>query len=56
MLNIKSKRSQNVAKKMHELAQITDLKVKIIIYDAKKNVMQEFNTANNFAIDEIIEH
>ena len=56
LLNKKSKRKQNVIKKVHELARVADLKVTVIIYDPKSNVMQEFNTANDFNIDNIIEH
>ena len=35
-------------KKAHELAQVAQLKVVVIIYDESNNVMQEFNTSDEF--------
>ena len=56
MLNIKSKRKQNFIKKAHELAQVANLKVAVIIYDAATNSMQEFNSCEDFTVENIMEH
>ena len=55
-MNIKSKRKQNFIKKAHELAQVANLKVAVVIYDAVSNAMQEFNSSEDFTIEYIMEH
>lgn len=56
LLNIKSKRKQNFIKKAHELSQVANLKVAVVIYDAATNAMQEFNSSEDFTVENIIEH
>ena len=52
--NIKSKRKFHIVKKVDELAEITDLKILIFMFDPKQNVLQEFKTSTDFTIDHII--
>ena len=39
VLNIKSKRKQNLVKKAHELAQLANLQITIVIYDKEHNAL-----------------
>ena len=48
ILNMKSKRKQNLVKKAHELARLAKLQITIIIFDKDHNCLQEFNTDQQF--------
>ena len=44
ILNMKSKRKQNLVKKAHELARIADLDILLVVFDKDHQSMQEFRT------------
>ena len=54
--NLRSKRKKNLIKKAHELAMLGNMKVTVVIYDPKWNIMQEFNSSEDHTLNDIIEH
>ena len=41
---------------MHELSKLAGLKIALVIYDSDHNIMQEFNTSNDFTVEAIYHH
>lgn len=56
ILNLKSKRKKNLVKKAQELALLGNLQITVVIADIKKNIVQEFNSHDDFTVEYIARH
>ena len=48
---MKSKRKQNIVKKVHELARLANLKISLVFFDPAHNTLQEMHTAPDFDVE-----
>ena len=46
----------NLIKKAQELARLAKVLVTVVVYDPMYNVLQEFNSASDFTLSNIMEH
>ena len=52
LINTKSKRSNLIVKKCHELSQLCDLTINLVIYDPRTNKLVEFKTDFDFVVED----